>query len=129
MASTLSCTTDSSTLLLPAVLSSCVAPKPRPGGYNFTKPQVHHLVSIDENKQVKRSPGCHFQKGVGLVLVEMLVLFETPAGYALFKAKDGKLKDEDMSALFKTPELASGIVRAHAHFYARCCRLYLVLNI
>ncbi len=40
----------------------------------------------------------------------MLVLFETPAGYALFKAKDGKLKDEDMSSLFKTPELASGMV-------------------
>jgi hypothetical protein len=41
----------------------------------------------------------------------MLVLFETPAGYALFKAKDGKLKDEDMSALFKTPELASSMVK------------------
>ena len=40
----------------------------------------------------------------------MLVLFETAAGYALFKAKDAKLKNEDMSDLFKTPELASSIV-------------------
>ena len=42
----------------------------------------------------------------------MLVLFETAAGYALFKAKEGKLKNEDLSSLFATPELAAGMVRA-----------------
>ena len=40
----------------------------------------------------------------------MLVLFETAAGFALFKAKDGKLRDEDMSSLFATPELAADMV-------------------
>ena len=43
----------------------------------------------------------------------MLVLFETPAGYALFKlAKGAKLKDADMSDLFATPEAANNMVRS-----------------
>jgi len=40
----------------------------------------------------------------------MLVLFETPAGYALFKVKDSKMKNEDLSALFATPEQANDVV-------------------
>ena len=46
----------------------------------------------------------------------MLVLFETPAGYALFKAKDGRLGSEDLHAAFATPELASEAVKL-AGFY------------
>jgi hypothetical protein len=40
---------------------------------------------------------------------EMLVLFETPAGFALFKMlDDGKLaKPEDLSDAFGTPEAAN----------------------
>lgn len=41
----------------------------------------------------------------------MLVLFETAAGYALFKTKNNKLKQEDMYEDFKTPELASNAVK------------------
>ncbi len=40
----------------------------------------------------------------------MLVLFETAAGYALFKAKESKLKGEDLSSLFATPEAAGNVV-------------------
>jgi hypothetical protein len=41
----------------------------------------------------------------------MLVLYETAAGYALFKMSDkGKLEDRDMAADFGTPE-----VRFHVH--------------
>lgn len=37
----------------------------------------------------------------------MLVLFETPAGFALFKADDKKLqKADNVAALFETPEKA-----------------------
>lgn len=42
----------------------------------------------------------------------VLVLFETAAGYALFKAKKGlKLKAEDMHSTFATPELAQEAVK------------------
>ena len=46
----------------------------------------------------------------------MLVLFETPAGLALFKVmKEGKLKEEgDLIKYFETPEKASKIVKMHA---------------
>ncbi len=41
----------------------------------------------------------------------MLVLFETPAGYAIFKVLDeGKLKlSDDLYKDFETPELASKV--------------------
>jgi nucleolar protein 58 len=41
----------------------------------------------------------------------MLVLFETPAGYALFKVlKEGKLKDvENLWTEFSTPEKAASV--------------------
>jgi nucleolar protein 58 len=42
----------------------------------------------------------------------MLVLFETPAGYALFKAKKGlKLTDADMHDQFATAEAANDMVK------------------
>ena len=42
----------------------------------------------------------------------MLVLFETPAGYALFKAKKGlKLTDADMHDQFATTEAANDMVK------------------
>lgn len=41
----------------------------------------------------------------------MLVLFETAAGYALFKTKNNKLSAGDMFEDFKTPELASNAVK------------------
>lgn len=42
----------------------------------------------------------------------VLFLFETAAGYALFKAKKGlKLESKDMSSLFATPELANDAVK------------------
>ena len=46
----------------------------------------------------------------------MLVLFETPAGYALFKvAKDSKLKNADSIAKeFETPEAASKLIKLKA---------------
>ena len=38
----------------------------------------------------------------------MLVLFETPAGYALFKCDENKLKDvDDIQEVFSNPESAS----------------------
>jgi hypothetical protein len=40
----------------------------------------------------------------------MLVLFETAAGFALFKVKDGKVKSEDLSALFATADAAKNTV-------------------
>jgi nucleolar protein 58 len=41
----------------------------------------------------------------------MLVLFETPAGYALFQVSDEKKlkKVENIQDLFETPEKASGM--------------------
>ena len=51
----------------------------------------------------------------------MLVLFETPAGYALFKVKDGKLKSGDMSDIFKTPESANSMVRLFRWFVFAPC--------
>lgn len=40
----------------------------------------------------------------------MLVLFETPAGFALFKANQKKLeKVSDISTLFETPEKAAEV--------------------
>jgi nucleolar protein 58 len=46
----------------------------------------------------------------------MLVLFETPAGFALFKVlKDDKLKEVDnIHTYFETPEKASKIIKLHA---------------
>ena len=46
----------------------------------------------------------------------MLVLFETPAGLALFRVmKEGKLKEEgDLIKYFETPEKASKFVKMHA---------------
>ena len=46
----------------------------------------------------------------------MLVLFETPAGLALFKVlKEGKIKKaDDLFNEFETPEKASKIVKMHA---------------
>lgn len=46
----------------------------------------------------------------------MLVLFETPAGLALFKVmKEGKLKKgDDLIKYFETPEKANKIVKLHA---------------
>lgn len=46
----------------------------------------------------------------------MLVLFETPAGLALFKVlKEGKIKkEEDLFKYFETPEKASKFVKMHA---------------
>ena len=43
--------------------------------------------------------------------VKMLVLFETPAGYAIFKVLDeGKLqKSDDLYKDFETPEAASKV--------------------
>jgi len=41
----------------------------------------------------------------------MLVLFETPAGFALFKSKGGKLEERDFAADFATPELANKMVK------------------
>lgn len=49
----------------------------------------------------------------------MLVLFETPAGYALFKVLEkGKLKDTDnMFKEFQTPEKASNMYVDSPTFY------------
>lgn len=47
----------------------------------------------------------------------MFVLYETPAGYALFKCKDSKLKDvpaEDMHREFETAERAQKLVKLEA---------------
>lgn len=46
----------------------------------------------------------------------MLILFETPAGLALFKVlKEGKIKkSEDLFKYFETPDKASKIVKMHA---------------
>ena len=46
----------------------------------------------------------------------MYVLFETPAGFALFKVlKEGKLKDVDeIHKYFETPEKASKIIKLKA---------------
>lgn len=46
----------------------------------------------------------------------MLVLFETPAGLALFKVlKEGKVKkSDDLFKYFETPDKASKIVKMHA---------------
>jgi len=47
----------------------------------------------------------------------MLVLFETAAGYALFKVKKGvKLDEQDMHAQFATPELAQNAVKLQNFF-------------
>lgn len=38
----------------------------------------------------------------------MLVLYETPAGYALFKCDDSKMKEvEDITEIFSDPESAA----------------------
>ena len=40
----------------------------------------------------------------------MLVLFETPAGFALFKANEKKLeKVDNVASLFETPEKAADV--------------------
>jgi nucleolar protein 58 len=46
----------------------------------------------------------------------MLILFETPAGLALFKVlKEGKLKKaDDLFKYFETPDKASKFVQLHA---------------
>ena len=46
----------------------------------------------------------------------MYVLFETPAGFALFKVlKEGKLKDvDDIHKYFETPEKAAKIIKLKA---------------
>ncbi|CAM9837079.1 unnamed protein product [Chrysoparadoxa australica] len=45
----------------------------------------------------------------------MLVLYETPAGYALFKVADeSKVQGEDMHKHFATPEMAAGIIKLKA---------------
>lgn len=41
----------------------------------------------------------------------MLVLFETASGYALFKLKDGKVKDSNYSDLFDTSEKANKAIK------------------
>jgi hypothetical protein len=39
----------------------------------------------------------------------MLILFETPAGFALFKANEKKLEKADVASLFATPEAAADV--------------------
>jgi nucleolar protein 58 len=56
-----------------------------------------------------------FKKTFFSTAKSMLVLFETPAGYALFKCLDeGKLKSEDLFKSFENPEDASKLIKLKA---------------